>query len=55
MHKLNVDKNYFTMGTFDVQAKPINIQCAYLRVRELSEKICLLIIVWILSHSYMYE
>ena len=29
MHKLNVDKNYFTMGTFDVQAKPINIQCEF--------------------------
>ena len=29
MHKLNVDKNYFIMGTSDVQAKPINIQCEY--------------------------
>ena len=27
MHKLNVDKKYYIMETFDDQAKPINIQC----------------------------
>ena len=27
MHKLNVDKKYYIMETFNDQAKPINIQC----------------------------